>query len=188
MQSVISTTFPPLVQQIQRHQNLVNTSIVNSAASIYFPEPVLADLATLHPGFSTMSAAGATFTPPDTDDSVTTEVSTTTVEAESSEVTTTTAPPTGAAHVTMDATLPDPGAFTTELVFEIPMMVTKAILSTGQARIWFGDLHEDYQIDVVKALLVGVAVLLTQNPAWAGIAVIPARSLRRIILSEEDEE
>jgi hypothetical protein len=188
MQSMISTSFPPLARQLQRHQDILNTSIANSVTGISFPEPVLADLANLQTGFSAAAATGATPTSPDTEDSVTTEVSTATVEAETSEATATTAPPTAPTHVTVDATLPDPDAFTTELVFEIPMMVTKAILSTGQARTWYDNLHEDYQIDVVKVLLAGIAVFLTQNPAWAGIAAMPARSLRRIILNQEEDK
>lgn len=193
MQSVISTSFPPIVRQLQRNLDLVNTSIVNSVIPIHFPQSVLADVASIQPGFSAAVATGAastsaSYTPTSANQSTVTESSATTVEPEPTEVDDKEIHSANPVPVTLDSTLPSQDTISTELVFEIPGLMVQTILSAPEVRVWFGDLHEDYQIDLVKVLLALSAFALTGNPATMSIAAIPAQSIRRVILGEEEDD
>lgn len=188
MQSMISTSFLPPIQQVQRHPKLLSASIVNSIADIHFPEPVLADLALIQPDFNAAAATATTPTISGTDLSETTEYSTTTVNHKPPETDSTGIQSVNPVSATLDSTLPSPDTITTELVFEIPAMFVQTILSPPEVRARYSNLHKDYQIDLVKALLAIVAFMLTGNATVISIAVLPARTVRQIILSEEDEE
>ncbi|GGN96102.1 hypothetical protein [Haloarcula pellucida] len=190
--SMIAASLPDLTKQLQLQQSVVNSAISgelsNAVADIQFPEPLLADLASIQPAINAAAAAGAGSTPPATGRTVADEPSTTTVEAEPLEATASTVPPTGPANATLDATLPDSDAFSAEFVFDIPSMMVQAMLSTGQARTWFTNLDEDHQITVVRFLLAAVAVYITKNPFYASIAILPERSVRRAIVDDERED
>jgi len=184
MQSTIAAGLPSISDHIQHQQDLMNASIANSIGDTQFPESIVADLASIQTSVNTTATAESTPATSDTEDSVTTEAPTTTVEADSPEVTTTTTPEPGAEEVTLDATLPDSDAFTTELVFEIPAVIVESILSTGQARTWFTNLSEEYQISVIRFLLAAIAFQFTANLGMAALAALLAPAVRKAIIEE----
>ena len=184
MQSAIAAGLPSILDHIQHQQDLMNASIANSIGDIQFPESVVADLASIQTSVNTTATAESTPATSDTEDSVTTEAPTTTVEADSPEVTTTITPEPGAEEVTLDATLPDSDAFTTELVSEIPAVIVESILSTGQARTWFTNLSEEYQISVIRFLLAAIAFQFTANLGMAALAALLAPAVRKAIIEE----
>ncbi|WP_049996370.1 hypothetical protein [Halococcus sediminicola] len=184
MQSAIAAGLPSILDHIQHQQNLMNASIANSIGDIQFPESVVADLASIQTSVNTTATAESTPATSDTEDSINTETPTTTVETDSPEVITTPTPETGPEGVTLDATLPDSDAFTTELVFEIPAMIVESILSTGQARTWFTNLSYDYQISVIRILLAAIAFQLTANLGMAALAALLAPAVRKAIIEE----
>lgn len=183
IQSAISANLPSLFDHIQ-HQDLMSVSIANSVGNIQFPESIVADLASIQTSVNTTATDESTPATSDTEDSRTTETPTTTEETDSTEVTTTPIPETGPEGVTLDATLPDSDAFTTELVFEIPAMIVESILSTGQARAWFTSLSNDYQISAIRILLAAIAFQLTANLGMASLAALLAPAVRKAIIGE----
>lgn len=188
--SMVAASLPDLTQQLQLQQSVVNSAISgalsNAVADIRFPEPLLADLASIQPAITAAAVAGASSTPPATGRAVVDDASTTTARFEPLEATASTVTPPGPADATVDATLPNSDTVSTELVFEIPALLVQSMLSAGQVRVWFTNLPEDHQITVVRLLLASVVVSITGNPFFAPIAIIPAPAVRRAIIVDED--
>ena len=186
--TMIAASLPDLTKQLQLQQSVVNSAISGAMSDmlsdIRFPEPVLADLATIQPAINAAAVAGAASTPPSPSRSVTSEATTTTVEAEPLEATASTVSSASPANATVDATLPDVDAFSTEMAFEIPAMLVQATLSTGKARTWFTSLSEEHQISAVRVLLVAVAFHLTGNPWLAGLAYLITPSVRLMVIED----
>lgn len=183
MQDVLSRSFPPIARQIQRQQEVLTTSVVSSVTGLNFPEPLLVDLANLQPGFSALAAATASSTTTNTESSSSASSPSTTVEAESVE-------PDPPVEHPVDPSPPTTGTAPTnpELVLELSVEITKAILTTEQVRSWFEHLSRRQQIGVVQLLLMSSILLFTQNPAWTSLAGFSSEMVRQMIMAEGREE
>lgn len=187
---MLARSLAPLVSAVESQQTQLAAQMAelvsNAAWKIDFPDPVIADLASLQPSVTATAAASTT---PATGSSITAEASTASVSPEPLETTATTVPEPGPVDATVDATLPDMDSVSAELVVELPALIVQSMLSTGQARVWFTNLPEDHQITAVRILLAAVVVSITGNPFFAPIAIIPAPAVRRaIILNDEEDE
>jgi len=189
-QQMMAQSLAPLTAAIEEQQNLIGHSaalaLSDATQHIRFPDPVLADLASIQPSVNAAAAAGSYPSPLyEEEESIVDEASKPSVDAEPLEATGEVVPETGPVDATVDSTLPDEGTFTTELVVEVPAMVVEAMLSTGKARVWFSNLSEEHQLTAVRLLLASVAVYITGNPFAAPVAIIPAPSVRRAIVVED---
>ncbi len=183
LQSALSPTLAHINRQHQAILEHTTESLIQSLPEIQFPAPVIADLASLHPA----NAGTATGTSPSPQASTVAEASPTTAEITPTEASnSSTTSINGATGTTVDATLPDQDAFSTELVFEIPALVAESILNTGQARTWFTSLSQDYQIMVLRFMLFSITLHLTGNPVFAAMASFLAPYLRRRIVTGEE--
>lgn len=187
--SMVAASLPDMTKQLQLQQSIVNSAISgalsNAIADIRFPEPVIADLASIQPAINAAAVAGAASTPPATRRSVVDEASTTTVEAESLKASVSTVPSTSPADATMDAAMPDADAFSTEMAFEIPAMLIQSILGTGPTRGWFNGLPKGAQQSVIGGLMVGLSYYFTQDLTLSGIAATVMTPGLREILTDD---
>ena len=192
-QQVMAQSLVPLTAAIEEQQGMIgqSTGLAFSEAmqDIQFPEPILADLASIQPSVSAAAAAGSYPSPLyKEDESVVDDASTTSDDTDpleaTGEVVPETDPEIGPVDATVNSTLPDTGTFTTELVFEIPAMMVESILSAGQARTWFTNLPEDYQISAVRVMLAAIVFSFTRSLGWAALAALLAPGVRRMVLDE----
>jgi len=188
-QEMFAQSLAPLTAALESHQGLMAQSTAGmmseAVQDIAFPDSVLADLASMQPAMDAAVAA-TTHTHPSSqfEESVVDEASKTSVEAEPLEATGEVVPETGAVGATVDVTLPESDAFSTELAFEIPAMMVESILSTGRARTWFTGLSEDYQISAVRVMLAAMAFHFTGNLGMAALAALFAPAVRQMVLEE----
>lgn len=187
--SLVAAGLPDMTKQLQLQQSIVNSAISgalsNAIADIRFPEPVLADLASIQPAINAAAVAGAASTPPATRRSVVDETSTATVEAEPLKASVSTVPSTSPADATMDAAMPNADAFSTELAFEIPAMLVQSILGTGPTRAWFNGLPKGAQQSMIGGLMVGLSYYFTQDLTLSGIAATVMTPGLREILTDD---
>lgn len=87
-------------------------------------------------------------------------------------------------EATVDSTLPDSDAVSSELLFEIPAQFAETMLGAGQAREWFLLLSEDDQELLIGTIMFSVAVGLTQSP-FATVAFYFAPAVRRHIVERD---
>ncbi|WP_135536444.1 hypothetical protein [Halostella pelagica] len=186
-QQMLAASLAPLASMMEDQQKILNStmaSVLSSAvADIQFPEPIIADLASIQPSVS--AAAVAASTPPATGSSIVDEASTTTVETQPLEASATTAPSTSPVDATMDATLPDSEAFSTELAFEIPAMLVQSMLGAGPTRDWFNSLPKGAQQSVIGGLMVGLSYYFTQDLTLSGVAATVMTPGLREILTDD---
>ncbi|WP_162993959.1 hypothetical protein [Halalkalicoccus subterraneus] len=209
LQAVMSPVFEQLAQHHRMFTNTAIQSIVDSFDDIVFPSSVLADLVSIQPAIDTstlfttspiVSAAAASqveysrvsypfastpesdFTDSDSVDSpVSSDISSidapvepsTDVELDSMPV-----------EATIDATLPSTGMVSSELMFEIPVLLVESILSAGEARTWFTQLPYDHQITVVNFLLVSTTFYVTQNALLTTLSATLSPAVRQMISKE----
>lgn len=187
-QQMLAQSLAPLTAALEQQQSMIaqSTAAMMSEAvqDIAFPDSVLADLASMQPAMDAAAAATTHTHPSGFEESVVDEASKTSVEAEPLEATGEVVPETGAVGATVDATLPESDAFSTELAFEIPAMMVESILSTGRARTWFTGLSEDYQISAVRVMLAAMAFHFTGNIGMAALAALLAPAVRQMVLEE----
>lgn len=178
----------PLVDAIQIQQDILGSSFHNMIQEITLPAAVLSDFASIQPAFSAAVAAGATQQSKHTDTSAATDVSTPPAHVNWFDFRFSDLPSSGPANATVDTTLPDADAFTTELLFEIPAMVVEALLSTRQARQWYTQLPAAYQMGVAGFFIMGVAFLFTTNLAAVSLVVnIFSPIVRQVVINEDEE-
>lgn len=186
-QQMLAASLAPLASIIEDQQKILNSTMArvlsSAVADIQFPEPIIADLASIQPSVST--AAVAASTPPATGNSIVDEASTTTVETKPLEASATTAPSTSPVDATMDATLPDSEAFSTELAFEIPAMLVQSMLGAGPTRAWFNSLPKGAQQSVIGGLMVGLSYYFTQDLTLSGVAATVMTPGLREILTDD---
>lgn len=159
----------------------LSTAVADIATVMDIPSTVATDIATLHvsslPDISVVSAqptVGA--------NSVQASASTTTAKATPKTATAKTIPPQSPPAATVDSTLPNSDALTTELVFEVPTLFVESVLSAGHARVWFSQLDTEDQTAAVAILLGLTAYTLTLNPASVPLAVAVAPAVRKRIV------
>lgn len=190
-QEIFAQSLAPLTAAIEEQQSLIGHSaalaLSDAMKGVQFPEPVLADLAAMQPTIDATAAATThSHAYPDSEDPVVDEASKTSVEAESLEATGEVAPETGPIDATIDSTLPDSDAFSTELAFEIPALVVQSMLGTGSTRIWFNNLSQGKQTSVIFGCMAGIAYSLTNNWTLAGIAATGVTPYLREVLTEDE--
>jgi len=165
----------------------VESMIASALPDVPIPQSVLADLAAIEPTVTSAVGSSADISSPQsptrTDSRAVTEPNPPKTESKSVRTTEPASPPVPA-DATVDTALPDRDTFTTELVFEIPALVVKSILSADQARNWFANLPKEHQTTLVTMLLVGVAYYLTNSIALASLASLIAPSIRRAIIED----
>jgi hypothetical protein len=88
---------------------------------------------------------------------------------------------------TIDATLPNPGMVSSDLVFEIPALLVEAMLDAGEARTWFTGLSYGYQITVVNLMLVSTTYYYTRSASMAALAGFFSPAVRQMIIDEDEE-
>ena len=187
-QSITSNLIPSFIGTIPTQQNLLAENIADGLVETQIPEPLIRDFETLEPAFSAAAATSSVSTPTGTDVSETAEQ--TTVETETSEVGSVEISNAPTDSTTPDVTPTNSGHITTELVFEIPFNVTRAILSDREVRGWYNNLPRGYQLSIANVLLVSIAFALTQNLAMSSLSTALAPGIRQMLLEKgiENEE
>jgi len=186
----LARSLAPLTAAIEEQQTVLakSTAVMMSEViqDIAFPEPALADLAAIQPSVSAAAAAGSYPSPLyEEEESVVDGASKTSVEAEPLQATGEIVPETGSSEATVDATLPDSDAFSTELVLEIPTQITYFILSGSETRGWFVNLPANYQRAVIIGIVGSIAYSLTLKWGAAGFAATTLTPLIRQMLKDE---
>ena len=186
----LARSLAPLTAAIEEQQAALakSTAVTMSEViqDIAFPDPILADLAAIQPSVSTVAAAGSYPSPLyEEEESVVDEASKTSVEAELLEATGKIVPETGPSEATVDATLPDSDAFSTELALQIPTQITYFILSGSETREWFVNLPANYQRTVIGGIVGSIAYSLTLKWGAAGFAATTLTPLIRQMLKDE---
>jgi hypothetical protein len=187
-QSITSNLIPSFIGTIPTQQNLLAENIADGLVETQIPEPLIRDFETLESAFSAAAATSSVSTPTGTDVSETAEQ--TTVETETSEVGSVEISNAPTDSTTPDVTPTNSGHITTELVFEIPFNVTRAILSDREVRGWYNNLPRGYQLSIASVLLVSIAFALTQNLAMSSLSTALAPGIRQMLLEKgiENEE
>lgn len=183
---------------LKHHEQLVETVAATASFSdmiteVKFPESVLADLAAIQPtATTTVGTASRTEVPrrtvtPESVDLIEPSVSPepNTVEPTEPVEDSVRGRPITA---TVDSTLPTPEMVSTELMFEVPTLIVDCILSTGEVRVWFSELPQDHQNTVVNMMLISATLSVTGSLTLAALAPFIAPSIRRMIVTEIEEE
>lgn len=92
------------------------------------------------------------------------------------------APNPGFAETTVDATPPN-----IEFSYEIPTLVVRSILNSGQAYHWFCGLRSEYQTAVVGVLLIHATVSMG-FPLYAPAAAVVAPAVRVAVIESDEKE
>jgi hypothetical protein len=177
IQAMAAVNTAPLIDTLQVQQDILGSTFQNMIQEITFPASVLSDFASIQPAFSAAVAAG-----------VVADVSTPPTYLRWLDLKFTDLSSSGPAHATIDATLPDSDAFTTELLFEIPALVAEALLSREEVREWYTALPRAYQMGVAGFFVMGVAFLFTSNVGQVSLAVSIVSPIVRQAVINEDEE
>ena len=166
------------------------------AGEIEFPESILADLTVMYPKVNAATASVAStgvtaqtgisdrsVAPPEPE-VVERSESSLSQEAESIGQNGPIVDPVGA---TVDATLPAPDMLSTELIFEIPVLLVDSILSAHEVRSWFSGLEEEYQDGVIKFLLICVTFYVTGSLAAAGLVALFSHVVSQMVMTDMSE-
>ena len=182
MQDILSRGFPPIARQLQRQQEMLNTSIAKSMTGLNFPEPLLADLESIQPQFDTTAATVAPSSTTETRNTASTS-STPSASAETGSV-----EADYPVEYPVDPTTSTPNATPTnpELAMKLSVEITKTILYSDEVWSWFKPLSKRQQIAVIQLLLLITSWSMTQNATLTTLLVTSSDIVRRITAYEQD--